>query len=206
MKYFLILCLFFGLFETIFAQELPITPKLLSDKCSKPRGSQEITHLVLHFCSDAVENPANPHVVQRNVEIFETYQVSAHYLVGRDGQIYQLVKEDRMAFHAGKGKMPQAPFYENELNIRSIGIEIMAVGSENDMKMFMSAENYRKIDKKNIGFTEEQYQALNKLIADILKRNPKIVKDRKHIIGHEEFAPARRSDPGELFDWKKIGF
>ncbi len=182
-----------------------IIEKHLSAKCSSPRNQHPITHLVLHFCSDAVQNPQNPHNVERIIEIFEQYKVSAHYLIDRQGNIYEFVPESRMAHHAGKGTMPFAPHYVNSLNIRAIGIEMLAVGSENDMKKFMIPSHYRKIDQKDIGFTESQYSSLKKLVDDILKRNPKIERNRKHIIGHQEYAPARRSDPGELFDWSKIG-
>jgi len=190
----------------VYAQTPRFEEKWLAEKCSKPRNGQEISHVMLHFCSDAIENPQNPYNPDRIKQIFEQYQVSAHYLVGRDGTIYKFVKEDRMAFHAGKGKFAQAPTYENNLNIRSIGIEILAVSSKKDMKMFMSESHYEKIPKELVGFTDAQYKAIKFLLDDIYKRNPQIVKDRKHIVGHNEFAPERRTDPGELFDWTKIGF
>ena len=187
------------------AQELKINPKILKLDCSKPRGSQEITHVMLHFCSDALHNPDKPYSVQRIADIFEEYKVSAHYLIDREGNVHQFVVENRIAFHAGKGKLPFEPNYENSMNSRSVGIEMLAIGTEQEMKMFMSPTHYRKIDKKFVGFTEAQYKALNLLLKDIQKRNPSVLYDRKHIVGHDEYNTTQRSDPGSLFDWKKIG-
>jgi N-acetyl-anhydromuramyl-L-alanine amidase AmpD len=186
--------------------DVPVVQRPLADKCSRPRtAADNVTHLMVHFCSDAIQNPQAPFSVDRITQIFEEVGVSAHYLVGRDGTIYQLVAEDRVAFHAGKGKLPFEPYYENSLNAHSIGIELMAVGSKKDMKMFFSEAHHDQIDRAHIGFTEAQYTALAQLTADILRRHPGIKKDRRHIVGHDEYAPARRTDPGELFDWKKIG-
>jgi len=77
------------------------------------------------------------------------------------------------------------------------------------MKIFMKPEAYAKLAKEHpefIGFTDAQYAALAELLSDILARNPRIKMDRFHIIGHEEWAGrGRRTDPGELFDWTRIG-
>ena len=185
--------------------DLAITPKLLSNACSGVRGNSPISHLMLHFCSDAYQNPQKPYDLERITGIFEQYKVSAHYLIDREGNIFQLVNENRVAYHAGKGKLKKAPFHQNSLNSRSIGIEIMAVGEREEMKKLIPNSVYDKIDKENIGFTEAQYESLNNLIDDITKRNTKILKNRDHIVGHDEYAPTRRCDPGVLFEWDKIG-
>jgi N-acetyl-anhydromuramyl-L-alanine amidase AmpD len=160
---------------------------------------------MLHFCSYATENPINPYRFEDIFKTFETYGVSAHYLIDREGKIYQLVEENRVAYHAGKGHLPHEPHRQNDLNGRSIGIEMMAIGTKKEMKMFMSEEQYEQIPKDCIGFTEAQYKSLNLLLDDIRKRHSTISYDRRHIVGHNEYAPTRRSDPGSLFDWKKIG-
>lgn len=183
-----------------------IIKKPLADKCSRPRTkSDNITHIMLHFCSYAIENPENPYQLDKVTDVFEALNVSANYIIDREGKIYELVNENRVAYHAGKGKLSFAPYYENSMNGHSIGIEILGIGTEKEMTMFMSKDNYSKIDKKNVGFTEKQYQALNLLLDDIIRRYPAVTKDRKHIVGHDEYAPARRTDPGSLFNWSKIG-
>ena len=48
-----------------------------------------------------------------------------------------------------------------------------------------------------------QYTALSALLDDICTRNS-IPKNRSHVIGHDEYNPAK-NDPGELFDWSRIG-
>jgi N-acetyl-anhydromuramyl-L-alanine amidase AmpD len=90
------------------------------------------------------------------------------------------------------------------LNKYSIGIELMAIGTEAEMAPMMSVEHYKKIPKEHIGYTEAQYGALNLLLDDILTRNKKIKRDREHIIGHDEYAPERKTDPGSLFEWVKV--
>ena len=52
------------------------------------------------------------------------------------------------------------------------------------------------------GFTEAQYDALIPLVKDICSRNG-IEADREHIIGHQEYSPAK-TDPGSLFDWERL--
>ena len=188
-------------------QEVPkIKEKHLSDKCSRVRGaSDNISKVMLHFCSVAPENPKDPYNLDAILQIFESMGVSAHYIIDRSGQIYELVSEKRVAYHAGKGKLPFSPSFENVMNGHSIGIEMTAIGSEKDMMMFMSKESYAAIDKSLIGFTEAQYTSLDWLLKDLMLRYPAIKKDRQHIVGHSEYATARRTDPGELFDWKQIG-
>ena len=164
-----------------------------------------ITHVVVHFTSNAVHNPKNPYGVQEIRTIFSDYGVSAHYMVGRNGEIYDLVPENRVAYHAGKGNLPAFPHYQNQLNHYSIGIELLAIGTKEEMMTMMSDAVYQSIQPSNIGYTEAQYQALNQLIGDIVQRNPSITKDRSHIVGHDEYAPGRKTDPGSLFNWSKIG-
>ncbi|MCM3443098.1 N-acetylmuramoyl-L-alanine amidase [Metabacillus halosaccharovorans] len=183
---------------------VPVVPSLLPEGNSKPRDSS-ITHIVTHFISNASINPTNPYNVQDIRKIFLDYGLSAHYLIGRNGEIFQLVPENRIAFHAGKGHLPNFPQYKDALNAYSIGIEIMAVGTKEEMSNIMSASTYDSIDPQHIGYTDAQYQSLKTLIEDILDRNVTIKKDRQHIIGHDEYAPGRKSDPGSLFEWGNIG-
>jgi N-acetylmuramoyl-L-alanine amidase len=106
-------------------------------------------------------------------------KVSAHYFVNEEGSIYRLVPEDKQAWHAGiscwNGKAA--------LNENSIGIEIVNTGHE---------FGYRP-------FPQVQMDAVLALSQDILTRH---VIDPKDIVGHSDIAPMRKTDPGELFDWK----
>lgn len=82
----------------------------------------------------------------------------------------------------------------------------MAIGTEKEMSTMLSSSAYKKINPENIGYTDAQYKSLKLLLNDILKRNPGIEKNRIHIIGHDEYAPGRKTDPGSLFDWSRLGF
>ena len=104
-------------------------------------------------------------------------RVSAHYLVGEDGRIYQLVSDEHRAWHAGAGRWGTI----HELNSASIGIEIDNDGRE--------------------PFTEPQIAALLRLLDDLTTRHrlPKTA-----VIGHSDLAPGRKIDPGPLFPWKRL--
>ncbi|MBM7606376.1 putative cell wall-binding protein/N-acetyl-anhydromuramyl-L-alanine amidase AmpD [Metabacillus crassostreae] len=173
-------------------------------KNSKVRD-KPITHIVTHFMSNAASKPEDPYNIKDLQQIFLDYNVSAHYLIGRNGEMHQLVPENRAAFHAGKGTLINLPYYKDQLNSYSIGIEMMAIGTKEEMKSMMSSTQYNKIHRSHIGYTEAQYKSLKLLVDDIVARNPFITRDRKHIIGHDEYSPERKSDPGSLFNWAKIG-
>ncbi len=72
-----------------------------------------------------------------------------------------------------------------DINSASIGIELVNPGHE---------WGYRP-------FTEAQMDALIPLLADIKVRHDI---PRANIVGHSDIAPARKQDPGELFDWEAL--
>lgn len=183
---------------------IPTIDFLLPEKNSEER-TVTIKNLVVHFTSNAALKPDAPYIAQDIYKVFVDYGVSAHYMIGREGEVYLLVPENRVAYHAGKGMLKSFPKDIDQLNEYSIGIEMMAIGTKEEMGSMMSAATYDSILQSDIGYTEVQYQALNSLINDLIKRNPEIKKDRKHIVGHDEYATGRKSDPGSLFNWSQIG-
>jgi len=110
-----------------------------------------------------------------------TARVSAHYVVEENGIIWRLVPETQRAFHAGSSCWEN----ESDLNAVSLGIEIVNPGHE---------WGYRP-------FPAEQMSALQELCRDILCRN--LIPPHR-ILGHSDIAPDRKSDPGELFDWRHL--
>lgn len=108
-------------------------------------------------------------------------RVSAHYCIDEDGTVYRLVPEERRAWHAGVSSWADA----RDINGRSIGIELVNPGH---------SCGYRP-------FPEAQMQALEELGREILARHP-IPAHR--VVGHSDVAPARKIDPGELFDWRRL--
>jgi N-acetylmuramoyl-L-alanine amidase len=108
-------------------------------------------------------------------------KVSAHWVVAEDGQIVQLVDEANRAWHAGKAWWRGI----TDVNSASIGIEIVNPGHE---------FGYRP-------FPDEQMAAVETLVAAAVTRfgiHP------SNVIGHSDVAPARKDDPGELFDWPRL--
>lgn len=157
--------------------------------------------VMIHFMSDVENHPEDPYDLNNVRRAFVEYDVSVHYIVLRDGTIQCLIPENRVAWHAGSGQF-QDPKYTNAMNQYAIGIEVLAIGSEADMSIYMSAAEYQGLDDALKGYTEAQYQALALLVADICQRNS-IPLDREHVIGHQDYAPGK-NDPGELFDWSRI--
>lgn len=175
---------------------------LLPNVNSEPR-TETTTHVVMHFASNAANNPTNPYNINDTYSIFQQYEVSSHYVIDRSGQVYLFVPETRVAYHAGTGIVPGFPTHNNRLNHYSIGIELLAIGTKAEMTPIITAPKFDLIPKDLIGYTDSQYNALNILLDDILRRNPNIKKDRNHIIGHDEYNSSK-TDPGSLFDWSKL--
>ena len=104
-------------------------------------------------------------------------EVSAHLFIERDGTITQFVNFNERAWHAGRSSYLGRP----ECNDYSIGIELE--GSD-----FVS-------------FTDVQYETLSQVITAIYEAYPKT---RRHLTGHSDIAPARKTDPGDYFEWTKL--
>ena len=107
-------------------------------------------------------------------------KVSSHFVIDRNGDIYNLVKIKFRAWHAGVSKWKRT----NDINSRSIGIELVNAG-----------------EKSNEEFSNLQIDNLIKLIIQ-LKEEYNI--NSKDILGHSDIAPSRKIDPGIYFPWKKL--
>jgi N-acetyl-anhydromuramyl-L-alanine amidase AmpD len=186
--------------------QLKIIDHLMDEaKVTAPRGSRPIEYIMLHFSSDAAAHPESPYNVDRVIGTLARAGASAHYLIDREGNVYRLVKETRTAWHAGKGTLPWNTNHVGGMNAVSVGIEMMNISTWHDMRKFISKKTYDKVAKKDIGYTDAQYKSLNLLLADVRSRWPQIKMDRHHIIAHSTYLPKDRTDPGELFDWTRIG-
>lgn len=108
-------------------------------------------------------------------------KVSAHYLIGEDGEVVRLVPESKRAWHAG------ASFWRgiHDVNSASIGIELQHPGH---------GLGYRE-------FEEAQIEALVPLLHRIVQEYNI---PRANVVGHSDVAPARKTDPGELFPWDRL--
>ena len=109
------------------------------------------------------------------------YMVSCHYIISRTGKVTQMVREENIAWHAGKSKWKK---YKN-LNNFSIGIELVNKGHQ------FGYQN----------FSHRQIFSLTKLCKKIKK---KYLIKKENFLGHSDIAPLRKTDPGEKFPWKKL--
>jgi len=110
-------------------------------------------------------------------------KVSAHYLIGEDGSITQMVDEGARAWHAGLAHWAGI----DDVNSASIGIELDHPGHDAAGQM--------------VAFKEPQMQALISLAQDVMARH----QIAPHaVLGHSDVAPARKIDPGEAFDWPRL--
>ena len=153
-------------------QGVVIKNKLVNWGFTKSSG-RKIDTIILHSSYDALGN--NPYDLDGLIAEYKQYSVAPHYLIDRKGNIYRLVADKNIAWHAG---VSQTPDGRKNVNNFSIGIELM--------------------NTKTDDYTKKQYQATQKLI-DYLKKEYKI----KYILGHNEIAPGRKTDPWN-FDWEKI--
>jgi AmpD protein len=120
-------------------------------------------------------NCLEPHI-HPYFETIHNIEVSSHFLIERQGNIIQYVSTNDRAWHAGKSSFNGI---EN-CNDYSIGIELE--GSD------------------NTEFTQNQYDTLINLIKAIKNQYPSI----KHITGHSNIAPERKTDPGLYFYWENL--
>ena len=104
-------------------------------------------------------------------------EVSAHLFIERDGAITQFVNFNERAWHAGRSSYLGRP----ECNDYSIGIELE--GSD------------------FAPFTSTQYETLAIVVTAIYNAYPKT---QRHLTGHSDIAPGRKTDPGDYFEWARL--
>ncbi|MCV2868095.1 N-acetylmuramoyl-L-alanine amidase [Defluviimonas sp. WL0002] len=144
---------------------------LASPNFGERRGGAKPDLIVLHYTAMATLEEARDRLCDPSTE------VSAHWLIGADGTVEQLVDEDSRAWHAGAGGWGAV----TDVNSRSIGIELANPG--------------------DAPFPEPQMTALECLLAGIMERWG-IPPER--VIGHSDMAPERKGDPGARFDWRRL--
>ena len=102
-------------------------------------------------------------------------RVSAHFLIRRDGHIAQFVSTDHRAWHAGVSQFAG----RERCNDFSIGIELEGTDT--------------------LPYTDAQYATLGVLTPVLNARYP-----LRAVRGHDEIAPARKTDPGPAFEWRRF--
>ncbi len=149
----------------------------ISQNCFKRHEEQrQIDFLILHHLQ------ANS--IVETIEALEYHQVSAHFLIDKNGKIVQLVDENDIAFHAG------VSFWNgfDGLNINSIGIE------------FINSDPFSN------NFSHKQMLAGVDLTSYLIN---KYNIQSRYVLGHSDIAYNsstglldRKQDPSHLFDWE----
>jgi len=139
---------------------------------SLPDGEFSLPHIEQLF-TGRLDTTAHPAFVE-----LEGLQVSAHFVVDRQGVITQFVPCQQRAWHAGISHWQG----RDNCNDFSIGIEM--IGDERQP------------------FTSAQYRETARLCRQLMQRYPAISTDR--IVGHQDIAPGRKWDPGCQWDWPRF--
>jgi AmpD protein len=103
-------------------------------------------------------------------------KVSSHFLIERDGTLYQFVNGNDRAWHAGASCYKGRP----DCNDYSVGIELEGCD--------------------DTPYSDMQYQVLAQVTMALRRYYPMI---GNRIAGHNEIAPGRKTDPGAAFDWPR---
>lgn len=130
-----------------------------------------VAHLVLHHTAQPLDV---------SLDLLRYGRVSAHYVVDSNGDIYRLVDEDRVAWHAGLSWWGSV----RGLNATSIGIEIV------------------NMDGNVHDYPTAQRDAVIGLCRGILGRHRGI--GAYNVVGHSDIAPRRKDDPGGRFFWREL--
>jgi len=135
------------------------------------RKYNKINLVIIHYTAlDSISDSIKYLCAKKN-------KVSSHYVISEKGQIYNLVSENKRAWHAGQSYWKE----DTDINSSSIGIEI----------------DY-SAHKKNTKFNEKIIYSLVHLLKTIVKKY-KILPE--NILGHSDIAPYRKIDPGKNFPW-----
>ncbi len=155
------------------AQQVPgLDPTIQSWVGSVNFGIRKPNFVIIHHTAqNSTQQTINTFLVKGKSE------VSSHYIVGKDGEVVQMVNDYLRANHAGVGKWGNT----SDLNSSSIGIELDNNG----------------VDQP---FTDPQIKSLLVLL-DALKKRYNI--PTANFIGHADIAPGRKNDPRN-FPWKVL--
>lgn len=134
-----------------------------------PRKSK-VKYIILHYTdmhfTEALEKLISPKST-----------VSCHYLIKDDGNIFQLVEEENIAWHVGESSWKD----DSQLNQNSIGIEMDNLGTGE--------------------FSQAQIRSCINLCHHLTK---KYELGKFDVLGHSDVAPDRKIDPGIFFNWQVL--
>lgn len=126
--------------------------------------------IIHHTAQDSIEQTIKTFTLEHT-------QASAHYIVGRKGEVIQMLSDDLRAWHAGVSKWGN----NLDMNSCSIGIEL-----------------------DNNGFEPFSTAQINSLLILLAKLKTTYNIPTANFIGHSDVAPKRKTDPSILFPWEKL--
>lgn len=160
--------------------------RLASPNCDERPAAETVRLVVIHAISLPPDEFGGPGIIELFTNCLDPrahpyfceiqgLRVSAHFLIRRDGEVIQFVPCSRRAWHAGVSSW----LGRERCNDFSIGIELE--GGD------------------RAAFEDAQYRALNRLLAELRRCYP-----IEAVVGHNEIAPGRKTDPGPCFDWHRV--
>jgi N-acetylmuramoyl-L-alanine amidase len=167
-------CVWTALLAVIVSSCAPLAPRIGSPAQWRPSANfdeRRPNFVIIHNTADDTAEQALTTLTD------PLREVSSHYLIDRNGTLYQLVDERARAWHAGQSQWGG----ETDLNSASIGIELDNNGHE--------------------PYPDAQISALLRLLADLEQRY-RI--PSANFLGHGDVAPRRKVDPGTYFPWQRL--
>lgn len=178
---------------------------LIASKNKVKFNQGNLDTLIVHYTAGrSAESSAN--YLQR-----PDVKASAHLVIGRNGEIYQLVPFNIISWHAGESNYGGRSWYNNY----SIGIELDNAGALTKTgneyqswfgRKYAQSEVMQSVhrNESDLGFwhiyTEKQLEMNEEITSLILGKYKGIV----NILGHEEISPDRKQDPGPAFPLDKF--
>jgi N-acetyl-anhydromuramyl-L-alanine amidase AmpD len=152
---------------------LAITDHFVSWGHKKSSGQRKIEAIIIHSSYNKLSTDSFS--VHGILKEYRKINVAPHYIIDRHGNIYRLVSDNDVAYHAGRSRLP-----DGTVNVNAVSIGIELVNTENDSP------------------TDEEYLSLIRLVKCLEERY-----HVKYLLGHSGIAPGRKTDPWN-FDWKRL--
>lgn len=175
-----------------------------AEKNSQKFKDGNLDTVIMHYTAGRDAASSAKYLVKPEVK------ASAHLVIGREGEIYQLVPFDTIAWHAGKSSYSGRVGFnsysigiemDNAGILKNIGTEYQAWFGKNYPASEVIQATHRNEETPNYWhtYTENQLEIV-KFITEVLVSQYSI----KQILGHEEISPGRKQDPGPAFDLDKF--
>lgn len=172
-----------------YTNNIPVNTTYLNNKNLKKENRDSFGFVVLHDggdipgCKAKFPNDIENCVVRNIINgAWKNSGLSTHYYIGCSGEIFKLVSEEYIAYHAG---CSSSYCILKGMNNISIGIDL---------------RNCHRYTKNSIPYTEAQHDSLNLLLQDLKTRGVVSNLNDETIVGHFEVLKYK-NDPLPGFNW-----